>query len=238
VARGRESANRDPHRRFAEWLETSAEEDPPRDLAVHAAVCAGCQQRIAAIDMLTAVDPVLAGIPTVRAMPTRAWLRTTGRTAVMVGGLAMLAAVGIGSWRLMQASELLGPAVASPTQAVLGGTGLPEPTPTTSVAATEQPSSSEPTPPAPAATERPTEQPPVIVQPTPPPALATAQPTVRQTASPKPTRTPAPTATAPPPPTPAQIAQCSDLVDNDGDLLIDVADPGCSGPEDDDESDL
>ena len=30
---------------------------------------------------------------------------------------------------------------------------------------------------------------------------------------------------------------CSDLKDNDGDGLIDLADPGCSGPQDTDESD-
>jgi len=31
--------------------------------------------------------------------------------------------------------------------------------------------------------------------------------------------------------------QCSDLIDNDGDGLVDLADPGCSNPQDDDESD-
>jgi hypothetical protein len=204
VARDKESARRDPHRRFAEWLETHTEEDPPRDLAVHAAVCAACQQRIAALDMLTAIDPAAAGIPPQQALATRGWLRTTGRAAVMVGGLAALLAVGIGSWRLIQASALLGPAIESPTQAVLGGTGLPEPTPTTSVLPTESPSTVEPTPSQPGGTERPPEgtPPPIIVQPTPPPVVPTVQPTVRQTATPRPTRTPAPTQAPTPPPTP------------------------------------
>src|SRR4051812_9515645 len=31
------------------------------------------------------------------------------------------------------------------------------------------------------------------------------------------------------------LAQCADLSDNDGDGLVDLADPGCSGPTDDDE---
>src|SRR4051812_14568476 len=31
--------------------------------------------------------------------------------------------------------------------------------------------------------------------------------------------------------------QCQDGVDNDADLLIDLADPGCSGPDDNDETD-
>ena len=137
MARDKESEERDPHLRFIEWLESNSDEDPPRDLAVHAAVCAACKQRIAALDLLTAIDPALAGIPQARPAPTRGWLLTTGRAAVMVGGVAALAVIGVGSWRLIQASELLGPALESPTQAVLGNTGAPEPTPTASVEATD-----------------------------------------------------------------------------------------------------
>lgn len=40
------------------------------------------------------------------------------------------------------------------------------------------------------------------------------------------------TETDPPPPAP----QCNDTLDNDGDALIDMADPGCSSPQDDDET--
>ena len=39
----------------------------------------------------------------------------------------------------------------------------------------------------------------------------------------------------PPPPPPPQPKACSDGIDNDGDGLIDGADPGCDGPGDDDE---
>ncbi|HEX6473881.1 MAG TPA: hypothetical protein VF114_02180, partial [Candidatus Limnocylindria bacterium] len=96
MARDKESEERDPHLRFIEWLETNSDEDPPRDLAVHAAVCAACQQRIAALDLLTAIDPALAGIPPARPAPTRGWLLTTGRAAVVVGGVAALAVIGVG----------------------------------------------------------------------------------------------------------------------------------------------
>lgn len=193
MARDKEARTRDPHRRFAQWLETNSDEDPPRDLAVHAAVCAACQQRIAALDMLTAIDPTLAGMPPVLPVPVVVWPRTVGRAAVVVGGVAALTVVGIGSWRLMEASNLVGPAVESPTQAVLGGTGAPAPTPPPSMPASPQPSSEEPS-----SEQPPTAQPsvvvppPVIGQPTPPPVQPTVRPTVRATGTPRPP-TPAPT---------------------------------------------
>ena len=52
MPRKKQSTN-DPHQRFAEWLEGIGAEDPPRDLAVHAAVCVDCQGLIAAVDTLT-----------------------------------------------------------------------------------------------------------------------------------------------------------------------------------------
>jgi hypothetical protein len=209
VARGKEARARDPHRRFAEWLATNSDDDPPRDLAVHAAVCVACQQRIAALDMLTAIDPALAGMPPVLPVPVAGWPRTVGRAAVVAGGVAALAVVGVGSWRLIEASNLVGPAVESPTQAVLGGTGAPAPTPPPSMPASAQPSSDEPSTAEQSPTARPSVvvPPPAIGQPTPPPV----QPTVRPTARPRPTATPRPPTPAPtplptsvptPPPTP------------------------------------
>jgi hypothetical protein len=210
VARGKEQADRDPHRRFAAWLETSTDEGPPRDLAVHATVCVGCQQRIAAIDMLTAIDPALAGIPEWRALPTSGWLRATGRSAVVVGGVAALMALGIGSWRLIQASNLLlGPAVESPTQAVLGGTGLPAATASPSALPTERPSVDDASPSEAGATSQPSGVTPssTISQPTPPPAQPTARPTNRPAATPRPLITPSPTppATVAPTSTPTPL---------------------------------
>jgi len=40
----------------------------------------------------------------------------------------------------------------------------------------------------------------------------------------------------PPPPPPPPVVQCNDGFDNDGDGLIDAADPQCTGPTDDSES--
>ena len=211
MARGKEAQARDPHRRFAEWLETSSDDDPPRDLAVHAAVCVACQQRIAALDMLTAIDPALAGMPPVLPVPVAGWPRTISRAAMVAGGVAALAVVGVGSWRLIEASNLVGPAVESPTQAVLGGTGAPEPTAPPTMPASAQPSSDEPS----TSEQPPTAQPsvvvpppPIIGQPTPPPVQPTVRPTVRPTATARPpTPTPRPTASPTPLPTPTPTPQ-------------------------------
>ena len=211
MARGKEGQARDPHRRFAEWLEASSDDDPPRDLAVHAAVCVACQQRIAALDMLTAIDPALAGMPPVLPVPVAGWPRTISRAAMVAGGVAALAVVGVGSWRLIEASNLVGPAVESPTQAVLGGTGAPEPTAPPTMPASAQPSSDEPS----TSEQPPTAQPsvvvpppPIIGQPTPPPVQPTVRPTVRPTPTARPpTPTPRPTASPTPLPTPTPTPQ-------------------------------
>jgi hypothetical protein len=204
VARDKDGQASDPHRRFAAWLETISDDDPPRDLAVHAAVCVACQQQIAALDMLTAIDPALAGMPPVLPVTVAGLPRTAARAAVVAGGVVALTVVGVGSWRLIEASNLVvGPAVESPTQAVLGGTGEPETTASPSMPASAQPSSDEPS----TAEQPPTAQPsvvvppPIIAEPTPPPARPTVRPTVRPTATPRPP-TPAPTPLPTPVPTP------------------------------------
>jgi hypothetical protein len=53
----------DAHQRFHEWLTAGAEGEPPRDLAIHASVCAGCHESIAAFDRLAAIDPGRAAMP-------------------------------------------------------------------------------------------------------------------------------------------------------------------------------
>ena len=80
----------------------------------------------------------------------------------------------------------------------------------------------------PSSTPAPT--PPATSAPTP---VATPVPTPVPT--PDPTPTPEPTPEATPEPTPAPTPQCSDGIDNDGDLLVDMLDPGCTSPGDDDE---
>jgi hypothetical protein len=214
MARGKEARTRDPHRRFTEWLESNSVDDPPRDLAVHAAVCVACQQRIAALDMLTAIDPTLAGMPPVLPVPVVVWPRTVGRAAVVAGGVAALTVVGIGSWRLIEASDLVGPAVESPTQAVLGGTGRPAPTPPPSLTASPQPSSDNPSTTEQPPTAQPSVvvSPPVIGQPTPVSVQPTIRPTVRPTVTPRQptpvpsTPTPVPQTPTPEPPTAAPTA--------------------------------
>ena len=200
MARGTDRPSREPHQRFGEWLETLSDEDPPRDLAVHAAVCVDCQQQIAAVDMLTAIDLARAGAPPTRPLPTSGWIRSGGRVVVVVGGVVALTAVGLGGWRLILASDLWGgPGTESPTQAVLGGTGKPEPTPAVSEQATAQPATVDPTPSEAAATAAPPQG--VATTIPQPPAPPTAQPTVRPSATLRPTRTPAPTAVPTPAPT-------------------------------------
>jgi hypothetical protein len=118
----------DPHRRFAAWLLAGTDDDPPRDLAVHASLCRDCQREIAAFDMLTAIDTARAGLPPPRAMAAMRRRGTAARVAVAVSGAAAIAAMGVGGWRLAEAAGL-GRASEPPTQAVLGNTGHPETTP-------------------------------------------------------------------------------------------------------------
>ena len=146
-ARKKQSTN-DLHQRFTEWLEGIGAEDPPRDLAVHAAVCVDCQELIAAVDALTSIDTALAGIPQARSVPAVGWLRMPGRAAVAAGGLAALVVVGVASWQLIQTSGVAFVLpVESPTQEVLGDTGTPRPTPSPTTLASAQPASDDPTPP-------------------------------------------------------------------------------------------
>jgi hypothetical protein len=67
------------------------------------------------------------------------------------------------------------------------------------------------------------------------PGILSPAPTARLTATPRPTRSPSPVPTvAPTPvptpqptPVPTPFGDCQDGIDNDGDLLIDLLDPGC-----------
>lgn len=100
------------------------------------------------------------------------------------------------------------------------------PAPTTGPGPSQPPPTQPPTPP-------PT-QPPPTQPPTPPP---TPQPTPPPTPRPTPPPTPPPTPQPTPPPTPeptagGPLAECMDGVDNDGDLLVDLADFECLFPTD------
>ncbi len=120
-----------PHRRFHSWLVAAPSGDPPRELAVHAASCPECQRIVAAMDDLASVDLGLAGLPEAHAMSGRfAWLIVTRRAAMAGASLAAFAAVAFIGWRFFLAPEetLLGAnSLPSPTQAVQGGVGSPQP---------------------------------------------------------------------------------------------------------------
>jgi hypothetical protein len=113
----------DPHHLLEEWLIEGAVGDPPREVAVHAAVCESCTRRIGGFDSLAAVDVGAAGSPPPLAPPTRlliglAWARL---------GTAVVGTVVAGILVVFGASQLVG---------FVGNLG---PDPTDGVAAVESP---------------------------------------------------------------------------------------------------
>jgi hypothetical protein len=216
MRRPRGRGDGDPHGRFAEWLTAAPDEEPPRDLAVHASVCRGCQRQIAALDMLANIDPGRAGLPPLRALPTGSRWRTASRVAVAMAGVLAVVAIGIGGWRLLEAGGLGSrPTEESPTQAVLGNTGEPEgsldssPSPSAAASATSSTAGSPAGSTAASATASAPVSPPLatpaplpISQPPAATARPTVRPTVNPTASPRPSPSRAPTPSPTPQPTP------------------------------------
>jgi len=98
---------------------------------VHAASCPECQRIVAAMDELASVDLGMAGLPEAPATPGRfAWLIVTPRAAMAGASLAAFIALAFIGWRffLAPAEGLLGAnSLSSPTQAVQGGVGSPQP---------------------------------------------------------------------------------------------------------------
>jgi hypothetical protein len=228
------------HRRFHDWLSSGAEGDPPRDLAVHASVCDGCRQSIAAFDRLAGINPGLASMPAEPTGRERGALATAGRLFVATAVLLSAAVLGVGVSQLIGV-ERNGGAVAratpTPDQNVLGGTATAQPSQGTT------PSSAGETL-TPLGTPNPTARPrpgatAVPWHPAPTP-IPTAVPTPSTSATGLPSSSPVPSDTETPTPTPTETPippQCSDGIDNDGDSLIDMADPGCADPTDNDETD-
>jgi hypothetical protein len=168
----RDHAMNEGHQRFQDWLTAGAEGDPPRDLAVHASVCAICQQSISALDHLSVVNTGLASMPGQPTGRERSRLVMAGRLAGATAVLFGAAILGVGVSQLIGVSRPGGPvaqATASPNtnQGVLGGTATPQPSP-----------SAEPTP--------------SVAQETLTP-LGTPLPTHAPVVTPVPRRTPAPT---------------------------------------------
>jgi hypothetical protein len=196
------------HRRFQEWLVAGAQDDPPRDLAVHASVCPGCRQSVAAFDLLADVDPGRASAPPqMTAAPPPGRLVSSLRLAGIVASVLFAAViVGLGASQLIALSRAdRGPvanATQTPDQVVLANTGTPQPsadvtpsspgstlTPLGTPAPTEKPGGS--ATPRPAGSPRPTPKPTSAPTPVPTPVPSpTSVPTASPTAAPTPTPTP------------------------------------------------
>lgn len=217
---------RDPdlHDGFEDWLlarRADAADDPPRDLALHAAGCDRCLRSASAMDTLGSIDVAAAAPPPLRALaggaPQAGMLRigrlvAAGATVVLLGGM-----VAIGTrWLSVSPSAEVSDSLTT-GEGVLGGvpsstdSTSSTPSPAAGTSASEEPSQSAgpsdatlgtPAPPATAA-PLPTFRPAPTAAPTPVPAAApTATPVPSPTAVPPPTPSPAPTATPTAPPTP------------------------------------
>ena len=243
------------HDRFAEWLAarpSGAPEDPPRDLALHAAGCERCLRSATALDTLDAIDVGAAAAPPLRAAPVRqrrrGWIPPARQAAAGAALLLVAGSVAIGaSWLADGRTAASAEPRATQGEGVLAGapsstegtrsTATPSPSPSERPSPSAEPSEGTPEPAF--ATPQPT------FQPLPPPA-PTAAPTIAPPVTPAPTPTPLPSPTTPAPtpttdptttPTPIPIPACSNLTDDDGDGLTDFPlDPGCTGPDDEDET--
>jgi hypothetical protein len=237
------------HQRFREWLTAGAEGDPPRDVAVHASLCAECRRSIATLDLLAMINPGMASMPAEPTDRERGRLAMAGR---LVGATAVLfsaAILGVGVSQLIGVSHPNGPvaqASPSPDQNVLGAIAPQQPTEgatPTLPPETLTPLGTTPPiegPPPPVATPQPFVPPAPTPIPTPKPtAVPTSSAGPSSTPLPTDTATPAPTDTPTPTPEPTATPappQCSNGIDDDGDGYVDLADPSCTDASDDDES--
>jgi hypothetical protein len=211
----------DLHQRFERWLLAGASGEPPRDLALHASLCAECLGRVSAFDLLTNIDAGRAPLPPSRlAERSRPPLLRLARGVGALAGVALVAAVvgiGLGSileLRSTQAGAEPGDGAQSeaPAQGVLGATGGPSADETggaPSAAPTAEPTSqvtpvgaptAHPVNPLPPTTR------PASAAPTPAPSSDSAAPTPSPSATaavtPTPVATPTPTPDVTPTPTP------------------------------------
>jgi hypothetical protein len=205
----------DPHRRFLAWLLDGPRGDPPRDLAVHAALCPVCMDWVSARDALYRIDVGRAPLPPGRSAATRraAMLRQVGRFVAATASMLIVAgAVILGASQILAGRSGTNP---EKTGGVLAASGSPE-LPASSAAATTSPvspsasASATPTPtpaPTPALTLSQATTFPIVLATPPPPAsigagsrTPTSSPPPRATAKPSPPPTPPPSPTATPTP--------------------------------------
>jgi hypothetical protein len=227
--RGRKRAARDGHARFEDWLLSRTGGNPTRQLAMHAAACAICMEKVAALDLLNAVDLSLAGMPPLDAVAPPRPMAAGPWAALALAAAATAVIFNIAIW---PADDTTGVAAAwpfgPPLQMVLGGTGAPSPSgsPTGAETAAQpspdpslgpaaspfgQPGGSTPPgvavpsapptlgPPAPGGSSPPGASPPGSV-PTPTPPAGSTPPPIVPSPSPEPPGTQSPAPT--PPPTP------------------------------------
>ena len=221
------------HRRFHDWLASGAEGDPPRDLAVHASVCDGCRQSIAAFDRLAGIDPGLARMPVEPTGRERGGIATAARLLGATAVLFSAAILGVGVSQLIgveRNSGTVAQATPTPDQNVLGGTATAQP----SQAVTPSSAQETLTPlgtPAPTALPHPVttpipwrSTPRPIPTPVPTPIVPPSDtPIPTDSATPVPTETPTPTPTAPSPP------QSVSAIDGVGSIQVNWQPPASDG---------
>jgi len=142
------------HERFLAWLEAGAQDEPARDLALHASVCLECARWVAAHDALAAIDPGRAPLPPSRpaAIALPGGPRRTARLAAAVSLVVVLGLIGAGAGEVLSGRIILFPhteggvlaATGTPGPSTDGGMILPSPTttPTATRAPTASPSAS------------------------------------------------------------------------------------------------
>ena len=211
----------DLHETFGGWLVAGARDQLPRDVALHASACPDCLRAVAAFDALAAVDVGDAPEPPAWASGTRPWASRTvlvARTAAGLAAATLIVAAGFvatGGLLGREDPPVTGLRPSPQGEGVLGNAGgptSPSLTPSDSAAPNEPASVAA----LPTESARPVPQdiPPMGGGP-PPVSTLVPTPTPRpQTLEPTPAPTPVPD-------------DCADAIDNDGDLLIDLEDPGC-----------
>ena len=83
------------HDEFDAWISAGANEDPPRDVALHASGCDICLRLAASFDALAAVDPGLAPAPPLRAARVSPLSRAPARVARSAAAAVAVVAVSL-----------------------------------------------------------------------------------------------------------------------------------------------
>jgi thrombospondin type 3 repeat protein len=210
------------HRRFHEWLSSGAEGDPPRDLAVHASVCDGCRQSIAAFDRLAGINPGLASMPAEPTGRERGGIATAARLLGATAFLFSAAILGVGVSQLIGVERNAGAvarATPTPDQNVLGGTATAQPSRDATSSSAEETLT-------PLGTPNPTAIPHPAPTPIPwrstPRPIPTAVPAPSTSETGLPSSTPLPTDTATPVATETPIPTATPPLDSDGDGVTDA----------------